>query len=108
MSEVAGGVPEIYVRTWTIRSIHKWSGKEINNKMTFAAKMNFFRTLVPKTACEELQKYVAVLNHLGKKRKKKRSSVSASNILHMKENNSCYIQQIKGSKLNISAQETNF
>lgn len=64
-------MPEIYDRTWTIQSIHKWSGKEINNKMTFVAKMNFFRTLVPKTACEELQKYVAVLNHLGKKKKKK-------------------------------------
>lgn len=102
-------MPEIYDRTWTIQSIHKWSGKEINNKMTFAAKMNFFRTLVPKTACEELQKYVAVLNHLGKKRKKKkRSSVSASNVLHMKENNSCYTQEIKGPKLNISVQETNF
>lgn len=83
MSEVAGGVPEIYDRTWTIRSIHKWSGKEINNKMTFAAKMNFFRTLVPKTACEELQKYVAVLNHLGKKRKKKKKfCVSQQHITH--------------------------
>lgn len=57
----------------TIQCIHKWSRKEINSKMIFAAKMNFFRRVVTKTACEELQEYVAVSDHLeiGKGNKKK-------------------------------------
>lgn len=61
--------------------------------MTFAAKMNFFRTLVPKTACEELQKYVAVLNHLGKKKKKrkKKFSVSQQCIAHERKQLMLYI-----------------
>ena len=42
--------------------------------MTFSAKMNFFRTVVTKAACKELQKYVAVLNH-SQEEKKKRASV---------------------------------
>lgn len=33
--------------------------------------------------------------------------MSDSTVLHMKENNSCYIHQKMGSKLNFAAQETN-
>lgn len=76
----------------TIQCIHKSSRKEINSKMTFAAKMNFFRTVVTKTACEELQEYVAVSNHseIGREKKKRLNSMSGSTVLHVKENNSCY------------------
>lgn len=61
---------EICNRTQTVQCIYKWSGKEINNKMASAAKMNFFRTVVTKTACKELQEYFAVRNHLKIRRKK--------------------------------------
>lgn len=70
------GATEICNRTQTVQCIYKWSGKEINNKMASAAKMNFFRTVVTKTACKELQEYFAVLNHLKIRRKKKLYSVS--------------------------------
>lgn len=39
--------------------------------MAPAAKMNFFRTVVTKTACKELQEHFAVLNHLKIRRGKK-------------------------------------
>lgn len=102
------GATETCNRTWAIQCIYKWSGKEINNKLASAAKINFFRTVVTKTVCEELQEYFAALNHLKiRKKKKKLYSVSDSTVLHMKENNSCYIHQKMGSKLNFAAQETN-
>lgn len=43
--------------------------------MTFSAKMNFFRTVVTKAACKELQKYVAVLNHSQEEKKKKKDEI---------------------------------
>lgn len=72
--------------------------------MTFSAKTNFFRTVVTKAACKELQKYVAVLNH-SQEEKKKKMKFHVSTVLHMKENNSCHTEQMK---LNISSQQTNF
>lgn len=45
--------------------------------MASAAKMDFFRIVVIKTACKESQEYFAVLNHLEIKMKKKLYSVSA-------------------------------
>lgn len=65
------GATEICNSTRAIQCIYKWSGKEINNKLASAANMNFFRTVVTKTACKELQEYFAVLNHLKIRREKK-------------------------------------
>lgn len=67
------GATETCNRTWAIQCIYKWSGKEINNKLASAAKINFFRTVVTKTVCEELQEYFAVLNHLKIRKKKKKA-----------------------------------
>lgn len=101
------GATEICNETQTMQCIYKWSGKEINNKMAPAAKMDFFRTVVTKTACKELQEHFAVLNHL-KIRRGKKAIFCVSTVLLMKEKNSHYIHQTMGSKLNIAAQETNF
>lgn len=71
--------------------------------MTFSAKMNFFRTVVTKAACRVAEVCCSTESLI--RRKKERMKFHVSTVLHMKENNSCYTEQMK---LNISSQQTNF
>lgn len=65
--------------------------------------MNFFRTVVTKAACRVAEVCCSTESLI--RRKKERMKFHVSTVLHMKENNSCYTEQMK---LNISSQQTNF